>query len=298
MRITNNMLSRNLLRNLGNAQERMDVLQNQLSSGSRILKPSDDPVAVQNALRLKNSISAVEQWKSNADEAIQYMNNCGGVLENISSILQRVRELSVQGANGTLSAEDRNAVSLEVDQLQEQLRLAANTQVGSKYIFSGTQTNKELQKWDGVNWSWQGNDQEIRFEVGSNVSLPISVNGQTLFKTPLTGIPGMFETLSSLSTALKTNDTVAVADSLKNIDGNIDNVIAHLADLGARTNRMTLLREQMDTMSLNLQQNLSDIQDADIAKTMIDFTNSENVYKAALSVGARIIQPSLVDFIS
>ncbi|HWQ89288.1 MAG TPA: flagellar hook-associated protein FlgL [Desulfitobacteriaceae bacterium] len=298
MRITNNMLSRNLLRNLENAQGRMDILQNQMSSGSRILKPSDDPVAVQNALRLKNSISAVEQWKNNADEAIQYMNNCDGVLENISSMLQRVRELAVQGANGTLSAEDRNAVSLEVDQLQEQLRLAANTQIGSKYIFSGTQTDKELQKWDGVNWTWQGNDQEIRFEVGSNVSLPISVNGQTLFKTPLTGVSGMFDTLSSLSSAIKTNDTTAVEDSLKNIDGNIDNVIAHLTDLGARTNRMTMLREQMNTMSSNLQQNLSDIQDADIAKTMIDFTNSENVYKAALSVGAKIIQPSLVDFIN
>jgi flagellar hook-associated protein 3 FlgL len=295
MRLTNNMLSQNLLRNLQNAQGRMEILQNQMSSGYRISKPSDDPVGMQNAMRLKSSISLMEQWENNADEAIQYMNSSDSVLQNISSVLQRVRELAVQGANGTLSAEDRNAVSLEVDQLQEQLRLAANTQVGSKYIFSGTATDQELVGSDGT---WQGNSQEIRFDMGKNVSLPISVNGQTLFKTPLTGVPGILDTLSSLSAALKSGDTSAMADSLKNIDGNIDNVIAHLADLGARTNRVTMLREQLETMSQNLQQNLSDIQDADLAKTMIDFTNSENVYKAALSVGAKIIQPSLVDFMN
>jgi flagellar hook-associated protein 3 FlgL len=95
---------------------------------------------------------------------------------------------------------------------------------------------------------------------------------------------------------LKTNDAAGSKDSIGNIDGNIDNVLEHRANIGARTNRMTALREQLDTTSYNLQKNLSDIQDADIAKTIIDFKNSENVYKAALSIGAKIIQPSLVDF--
>jgi len=171
--------------------------------------------------------------------------------------------------------------------------LLANTKNGSKYIFSGTATDKELITSDGT---WQGNGEDVKFEVGNNLSLPISINGQTLFKTPLTGAPGVFDTLSALSTALKTNNTADIENSLENIEGNIDNVLAHRANIGARTNRMTALREQLDTTSYNLTQNLSDIQDADIAKTIIDFKNSENVYKAALSIGAQIIQPSLVDF--
>jgi flagellar hook-associated protein 3 FlgL len=95
---------------------------------------------------------------------------------------------------------------------------------------------------------------------------------------------------------LKTNDATGIDDSVGKIDGNIDNVLAHRANIGARSSRMTALRDQLDTTSYNLQKNLSDIQDADIAKTIIDFKNSENVYKAALSIGAKIIQPSLVDF--
>jgi flagellar hook-associated protein 3 FlgL len=288
------MLSQNLLRNLESAQGKMDQLQNQLASGHRISRPSDDPVGIQNAMRLKSNVASVEQWKSNADEALSYMNTTDTTLGDMTSMLQRVRELTVQGANGTLSGNDRKNIAVEVDQISEQLRMLSNTQIGSKFIFSGTETDKELLKLDGT--TWQGNSQDVKFEVGSNLSLPISVNGQTLFKTSLTGVPGVFDTLSALSAALKNDDTGGINNTLENIDGSINNVITHRADLGARTNRMTALREQLDSTSENLQQNLSSIQDADMALTITDFTNASNVYKAALSVGAKIIQPSLVDF--
>ena len=173
MRITNNMLSNNLLRNLESAQGRMDQLQNQLSSRLRISRPSDDPVGIQNAMRLKSNISSVEQWKSNADSAIGYMNTTDSTLGDITSILQRVRELTVQG-NGTLSAEDKKNLEIEVKQISDQLHIMANTQIGSKYIFSGTATDKELITSGGT---WQGNDQDVKFEIGNNLSLPISVNG-------------------------------------------------------------------------------------------------------------------------
>ena len=292
MRITNNMLSRNLLRNLESAQGRMDQLQNQLSTNLRITKPSDDPVGIQKAMSLKSNISSVEQWKNNADEALSYMNATESTLGDVTSMLQRVRELAVQGANGTLSGDDKKSIANEVDQISEQLKLVANTQVGSKYIFSGTATNKQLQiSSDGT--VSQGNDQSVKFEVGNSLTIPISVNGQTLFG----GTAGVFVTLSNLSAALKADSPTDITEALANIDGNIDSVSAHRTDLGARTNRMTAIREQLDSTSTNLQGSLSNIQDADIAKTISDFKSQENTYKAALSVGAQIIQPSLIDFI-
>ncbi|HBV86031.1 MAG TPA: flagellar biosynthesis protein FlgL [Desulfosporosinus sp.] len=298
MRITNNMMTQDLLRNLQASQGRMSQIQNQMSSGYRITRPSDDPVGIQNALRMKSSISAVEQWKSNADEALGLMDTTDGTLGDMTSMLQRVKELALQGANGTLSVNDRESIAIEVDQISEQLHLIANTKNGSRYVFSGTASDKELITKDPITseFIWQGNNEDIKFEVGNNLSLPISINGRTLFKEPLTGAPGVFDTLSALSTALRNDDTTGIENSLEDIEGNIDNVLAHRANIGARTNRMTALREQLDTTSYNLTQNLSAIQDADIAKTIIEFKNSENVYKASLSVGAQIIQPSLVDF--
>ena len=239
MRITNNMLSQNLLRNLESAQGRMDQLQNQLSSGLRISRPSDDPVGIQNAMRLKSNISSVEQWKKNADEALGYMNATDSTLGDMTSMLQRVRELTVQGANGTLSVGDKNNLAIEVDQISDQLHMMANTQIGSKYIFSGTATDKELITSGGT---WQGNNQDVKFEVGNNSNLPISVNGNNLFGDTTTIPSGIFTTLGALSTALKTNDSTGIDTALGNIDTNINNVIALRSDLGARTNRMTALR--------------------------------------------------------
>lgn len=293
MRITNNMLSQSLLRNLESAQGKMDQLQNQLSSGFRITRPSDDPVGIQNAIRLKSNISSVEQWSYNADEALSYMNTTDSTIADMTSMLQRVRELTVQGANGALSPNDRNAIAVEVDQISDQFKMIANTKVGSKFIFSGTATDKELICSDGS--TSQANGQEVKFEVGNNLNISISVNGQTLFGDATSGL---FATLSNLSTALRSGDSTSINSALGNIDADIDNVIAHRSNLGARINRMTALQNQLEATQINLQQNLSSIQDADIAKTISDFTSQQNVYRAALSVGAKIIQPSLVDFMN
>ena len=291
MRITNNMLSRNLLRNLESAQGRMDQLQNQLSSGHRINRPSDDPVGIQNAMRLKSTIASVEQWKSNTDEALDYMNTTDSTLGDMTTMLQRVRELTVQGANGTLATNDKGAIADEVDQISAQLKMIANTKVGSKYIFSGAATDKELIPSDGS--ASQANGMPVNFEVGNNLSLNISVNGQELFGNETSGV---LATLKTLSADLRNSNSSGINNALTNIDAHIDNVITLRSDLGARTNRMTALQAQLDYTSTNLQENLSSIEDADMATSITDFTNASNVYKAALSVGAKIIEPSLVDF--
>lgn len=297
LRITNNMLSHNLLRNLEAAQGRMDLLQNQLSSGNRITRPSDDPVGIENALRTKSTISQVEQWKANASEGIAYMDTTDTTLGDMTSMLQRAKELATQGANGTMTNDDRTKIALEIDQIKEQMVQLANTRVGSKYIFGGT-ANKE--PFPNGATQWQGSDDIVKFQVGSSLGLEISVNGRGLFgvtaKDATTDNVGMFQTLDDLSTALKTSDTDAIEKSIGDLETQADNVVNYRAQLGARQNRMESLEQQLDTTSLNLTQSLSDIMDADIAKTLVDFKSQENVYQAALSVGAKIIQPSLVDF--
>lgn len=301
MRITNNMLSRNLLRNLESAQGRMDALQNQMSSGHRITKPSDDPVGVENALKMKSSVTMVEQWEKNADEALTYMNTTDSTLADVGSLLQRVRELTIQGANGPLNGDAREAIAQEIDQISAQLKTIANTKVGSKYIFGGTATNTEPMSLTG----WVGNSNPIQFDVGNSAKVDVTVRGDSLFVNPgselLTNgaavpVPAI-GILEKLSADLRTGTTQDISANLNGIDKNINNVIALRSGLGARINRMQTIRDQLSSTSVNLQANLSSIQDADMAKTITDFTNQQNVYRAALSVGAQIIQPSLVDYI-
>jgi flagellar hook-associated protein 3 FlgL len=293
LRITNNMLSHNLLRNLEAAQGRMDQLQNRMSSGKRISRPSDDPVGIENALRMKSSITAVEQWKANASEGLAYMNTADSTMGDISAMLQRARELAIQGANGSNSDDDKAKIAQEVDQITEQIKQLANTKVGSKYLFGGT---ANVKPYDTSTDTWVGSNDVVEFQVGSSLSLAISVNGQTLFGVS-GGSVGMVTTLQNLSASLKNPSLNAgIETAMGELDDQLNMVLNKRAELGARVNRMNSLYEQLDSTLLNLQASLSEIMDADMAETIVEFKNQENVYRAALSVGAQIIQPSLVDF--
>lgn len=297
MRVTNNMLSQNLLKNLEMANNKMDLIQKQLASGQGITKPSDDPVKIETALRLKSTINSMEQWKINTSEGLSTLETTEGILSNMTSMLQRVRELTVQGANGANSNNDRQHIANEVDQLVEQLELLANSQVGTKYIFGGTHPDKKPYTEEGGVFKWQGNDKRLAVEVGANLSLPVSINGKELF-----GINGannsssFFKDLRQLSADLKNGNETGINEALEKIDTHIDRILETRAELGARTNRMQILYNQIDNSIINTKQNLSDLQDADIAETIMEFKSVQNVYRAALSVGSQIIQPSLVDF--
>ena len=292
MRVTNNMLVQNLLKNLQSANNRMDLIQNRLASGQAITKSSDDPVKIGTTLRYKSSISSMEQWKINAGEALANLETTEGILGNMTSMLQRVRELAVQGASGSNSVNDHQQIAQEVDQLTEQFQVIANSQVGTRYVFSGTLVDIPPMPEPGV---WNGNSSEYKIEVGSNLRMGVSIDGRKLF-----GIDNptgsLFDTLNKLSDGLKTGDQNMINDALGEVDGHTDEVLALRAELGAKTNRMHVIFEQLDSSIINLKQNLSDLQDADMAETIMEFQSVQNVYRAALSVGSQIIQPSLIDF--
>jgi flagellar hook-associated protein 3 FlgL len=300
MRVTNNMLTQNLLKNLQYANNKMDLIQQQLATGQRITKPSDDPIKIETAMRLRGTLSAMEQWQENAGKALAFMDTTEGILANMTSMLQRLRELAVQGANGSNADADLEQIAIEVDQLTEQLQLLANSQFGSKYIFSGTHIDKAPMPlpYSDPGFQWEGNDKIVQVEVGNNLSLPISVDGKMLFGIDASGKnSSLFQTLSDLSQALYDHNSVGVDQALGEIDQHIDTVLSVRAGLGAKTNRLEVINNQLDNSIISLKKNLSKIQDVDMAEAIMEFQSIQNTFRAALSVGSQIIQPSLVDFI-
>lgn len=306
MRITSNMISRNMLQNLEIAQGNMSDLENEMSTGHRITKPSDDPSGVHNALGIKTNIAMIAQTKSNADAALSYMGTTDSTLGDVTSMLQRARELAVQGASDTNTLDSRKAIAAEVDQIAAQIKTLANTKIGNKYIFGGTATSTEPMPSAGG--SFAGNSNPIQLDVGNNSKVNISVDGQGVFvNVPAGATSGLLSNpqgsgngiLDKLSVALTSGlPTVGatISATLSDIDANLDNISASRATLGANVNRVTAISSQMATTTINLTANLSSIQDVDISKTIMDFQTQQNTYQAALSIGAKIIQPSLVDF--
>ncbi|HHT62980.1 MAG: flagellar hook-associated protein FlgL [Bacillota bacterium] len=299
MRVTNNLLTQNLLKNLQIANNKMDLIQQQLASGQRITKPSDDPVKIETVMRLKGTLSRMEQWQKNAGQGLAFMNTTEGILANMTSMLQRVRELTVQAANGSNANEDQAQIGIEIKELTEQFWVLANSQYGAKYVFSGTKTDQVPMPlpYTDDSFQWQGNEELIVVEVGANLSMPISINGKELFGIEADGSSTFFQTLTHLSQAINDNDSDGINQALDEIDRHLDRVLSVRAELGARTNRLDVINNQLENSVINLKKNLSDIQDVDMAEAIMEFQSIQNTFRAALSVGSQIIQPSLVDFI-
>jgi flagellar hook-associated protein 3 FlgL len=140
MRITAQELNRQMLHVINDRNYDMSKMQEQIASGTRLLRPSDDPVDVANTLKLETKLKEFTQFKKNINDGLSYMNVTSSAIDSMDTLMQRIRELAVQGSSDTLNATDRSYINKEGSQLFRQLIALTNTQFKGDYIFSGTNT--------------------------------------------------------------------------------------------------------------------------------------------------------------
>jgi flagellar hook-associated protein 3 FlgL len=284
------MLTATFMRDLNSNLRGLAKYQHQLASGKRVSRPSDDPVAIVHSLRLRSDLGDIEQFAKNVDHALSWLNLTDTALSQAGDILQRARELAVYGANGTLPQGSRDALAEEVQQLFDQLVQVGNTTYAGQYIFAGTETKTAPFKADGT---FGGNAGAKETEIGTNQNLQYNVTGDVVFKQP-----DAFRALEDLITHLKAGatDQISSAD-IAALDQVIDHLLAVRAEVGARVNRLEMTKSRLDDANINFTDLLAKVEDVDVAQTIMELKNQENVYRAALATGARIIQPTLVDFL-
>lgn len=177
MRVTSKMMVNSLNHNLNRNTLRMSELYNQLSTTRRINKPSDDPAGLVKALRLRTNLVEGEQYISNISESMGFMDTTDAAFNDINEILHTAREKTVAAATNAKTTSDFEAIAKEIRELNEQLKLIANTAYGSKYIFAGTNVTEEPYQASG----WQGNTSAILAEIGLGVTVPINIDAKTFF---------------------------------------------------------------------------------------------------------------------
>jgi len=317
MRITNNMMINNMINNINANLIRLQKYQNQLASGKKIQVPSDDPVVAARALKLRTDVSKIEQYKRNAEDAQSWIEVTENTLGSIGDVLQRVRELAVEAANGTNTVEETAKIAKEVEQLKSQLIHLSNTTYAGRYIFSGHKTDTKLLDENGyylidVNTFTDHSDpdpsmwtdaENIYFFVGVGDEINVNALGGDVFSQGQNAVKGtkatMIEYMDKFLDYLNNGNTEAIGSTtLKDIDSVIENVLRVRADLGARENRIELTINRLESDSINFTKLMSTNEDVDMAETIMKLMNENNVYIASLSGGAKIIQPSLVDFLT
>lgn len=403
MRVTQSMLSNSNLKYISQNYNRLGSLMDQLNTGKKITKPSDDPVIAMKGMRYRSQVVEVDQFRRNLNEGFNWLENSDSALDETSQVLHRMRELVVQASNDSYNETSRANIEKEISRLQEHLVAMANSRVGENYIFNGTDTekapiNENLFKmefdsvsadfndpdkaknyvisYNGQNYKYDEevsetstkptftvqpkitykvydgdgkevgektdypasitfdsgeikltqlveqkelngsminitkdlipndlvitskdavstNTESVEIEVMKGVKIPININSQGAYSSE------MFSGLESIKKMLMNPDTKAteITKALDSIDGYLDDIVSTRAELGAQVNRAEMVDSRLLEQRVVAVKTVSDNEDIDMEEAIMNLMIQESVHRASLAAGARIIQPTLMDFL-
>jgi len=407
-RVTHNIMAKDAVYNINTHQSRMTDLQNNISTGKKVRLPHEDPVAATHSMLYRTRISEIRQFINNIKEGKSRLEIAEGAIRSAVDILHRLEELTVQGANGTYTQEDRAKIAVEIDELLKQMIEIANTKFKGESIFAGFQTdrvpfeplttrpsfadrevitkvkyhgdigqlNREIEQevyspanlnGNRIFWATRetvtGNvnvtnfvanqnfkiridNKIIQINAGDNINtivnkintakIPVQadvVNNRFVIKnlTPrelwLEDIEGgnllqqlgikdanqmpnevsmnatrtgmsIFDVMIKLRDDLWQNNVKALGgEDLGLLNQGLNNMLTYLGELGARTKRFETVLRKLNMEEVDMTDILAKTENIDMAKSITDLQMLEYVHRASLAVTARIIRPTLMDFL-
>ena len=292
-RITTGMTQRNVLADLNRVNERLTRTQQKLSSNKEITRPSDDPFNASRALALRTSMESTQQYQRNIQDAQGWQATAEIAMADITDAIHRAHELVVQGASDATPSEARLAIAAEIDQLIEGVKDNANASYRGRFVFAGTTT--DIPPYVPGDDLYHGSPDEVSRQIGPAVALPISQLGSSFLGSGADG--KLLDVLRDVSAHLKANNGTALRGDLGVLSAKTDEVLAARALNGARQNRFDAALSRLAEVEEATLKQLSETEDVDIAKAMIDFSSQQAAYQSALKAGASIVQASLLDFL-
>ncbi len=294
MRVTENATMKMVLAMLQQQQERVNTLQQQVSS--RINEPSDDPVSAEQVLNLKGLMAATDQYSRNIQTGTTWLNQMDSSMTNMNYVLIRAKELATQMANGTYGASDRQSAAVEVTQLREQMVSLGNTQIAGKYIYGGFVSDQPPFDANGV---FMGTDDQVNIQVDQGSYISINYSGGKLLRggtPPGSSGTDVIGTLNDLITALNNNDVSGVSSSISGLDSSLKQLQAAQGDVGARENRLQNADNVLTSTKDYLTKAVSAKQDTDLTQVLSDMAKQQIAYQATLAASAKFSQLSLLDY--
>lgn len=320
VRMSNNMIAYNYLTSLNNASYKLNKQLEQLASESKLNRPSDSPIDCVLDLRYRVSLAENEQYTKNLNLAKSWMETTYDCMSEIESkILQRARELTVQAANGaTQTGMTYEAIAQEIDSLIGHLVQVANTTIGDRYIFAGQNDRGEAPFYlngtgttDVVNYT--GDNNKISMVINPGAANPaldgVNLTGLEVFGPfvdETTGEPiGIFADLINLRDTLKTGKAPDGSDAeiwltetaLGILDADIDKILSTQTKLSARVSMYNMVEDMLSASNVRINADISLVEDVDVPSVATAFTIAQSAYNAALSMGAKILPMSLLDFL-
>ena len=296
-RVTQRSITTATMNGLQANQKRMQQLQEQLSSGRQVNRPSDSPVKTVEAMQFRGTLSRTEQYIRNADDGLALLNAADSALSGSLELTRRVRELTLQGMNGSVNAQGREALAVEIDGLRDGLLALANTRLLDRPVFGGNTGGTAA--YSTPAGAFVGDTGTAVRTVAAGTQVEVNVTGPAAFGD---GKEQIFEVLRGLSAQLRgatdaPGGVTDLGDGLSKIDRATERIIGALGTIGARTNRVETMKAKAEEQRVTVTNSLSEVESIDLPKTIMELQMQEVAYKSALGATARVVQPSLLDFL-
>jgi flagellar hook-associated protein 3 FlgL len=314
MRITNNMVSDRVISDLQSRYAQLANTQLQISTGRRVNNPSDDPTAAAQERVRQSELAGIKSSQTTVAGTQTWLNQAEQSLSGVTDVLGRAKEIATTGANGAMSQADRNALAAEVDQLIKSAKESMNAKLGGDYIFSGTKSDTAPYS-TATGDAYQGDTAAITRDGGAGVTLQNNPNfvalggaSETLTASSILGNGSasgdgrVLDALTQLAAHLRGGtaaDVAAIGGSdLAALESNRVAVSSAVSAIGAMSNRATAAASRLEDLEDGANQSIDDLTGVDMAKAITDYSQQSAAYQASLKVGAQIIQPSLLQFLS
>lgn len=297
MRITNNTLSENIVRQIQQLGSRQTKLQTQVATGQRIFQPEDDPNAVGRVLALESEQRQIAQFTRNAERALELSQASFAGLQQLKRVSDRATEIGTLGT-GAISPDAARAYASEVNQLLEQTLQLNNTKFRNDYLFAGTAVDaapfvatRDAQG-QVTSAAYVGNADRAAIQLSENASIAPGTDGATNL-----GLRDFLNQLVALRDALTAGNSAGVTTTQSQLIAFEDRLVASLAEHGGIETRIEANRAQQQQRSDNLESLVSSETDVDLASTIVRLNQSQTAYQAALQSAANIMRMSLLDYI-
>ncbi|WP_248703363.1 flagellar hook-associated protein FlgL [Curtobacterium sp. MWU13-2055] len=269
---------------------RVAQLTEQATTLQAIQKPSDDPVGTASSMQVRKEQAAAAQYTRNANDAVAWLATTDSALSSVYSVLNSVRDLTVQAANsGTMSDTDRDAFITQFQSLKSDLEARANTTYGTRSVFAGASTAAAAYD-PATGWAASGTDVSRR--IGDGTTVRVDTAGADVFGT---GASSVFGVLDSIVSDLQNG--VNVNARINDVDGALGAVRGAQADAGVRHATALAAQDSLKTAAVSLENRRAGIEDVDLAKAVLDLQVQQTNYQAALAVTAKVLQPTLMDYL-
>ncbi|GAA0708853.1 hypothetical protein GCM10008904_19240 [Paraclostridium ghonii] len=309
MRITNSSMIRSHMYDVQQGLERVDNLNKQLGTGKQINRVSDDPHKAIKIMNLNNEIKYAQKHNQNVDEVVGWMNNTDANLEEFGTLLGDIKKSILKVGNGTYTGEEMKAIQAEINEKIKALGETLNTTHGGRYMFGGTSVDESpvsIEEKDGVvtlKLNPNINDEDLKAEISDGINMNYNVSAIKVFnkdgKNYLDEINNVSKLMNDIANGVDVEDNKKelLGDVKKDIDDFFNHTVDTRTKFGVRVNTAEKIKELNDENILNMKGVLSLDQDVDYVNQFIELKSAEMVYNASVQVGAKLIQPSILDYL-